>query len=141
MTKALCNESHVARYCSFSRLKDGHPEPAAFMIRNDESFLSTNWIEYFEMPDLKKGMKKVRDEFQKHHNMTKKGRFVVLNVGDTKKTIKIGHGTELRIEDLQEESYPSHTGIWFLQEDNLVISTILSEMVRPHNIHPGTNEA
>lgn len=139
MTKALCDESHVARYCPFSRLKDGRPEPAAFELRNDESFLSSNWIEYFGMSDLENGMKKVRDEFQKHHSMTKKGRFAVLNVGDAKKTIEIEHGTELRIEDLQEEDYPSHAGIWFLQEDNLVISTILSEMVRPHNIHPGTN--
>ena len=141
MTKALCDESHVARYCTFSRLEDGHPLPAAFSIRSDEDFLSSNWIEYFDMTDLENGMKKVREEFQKHHSITKKGRFVVLNVGDTKKTIKIEHGTELWIEDLQEEDYPSHAGIWFPQEDNLVISTMLCEMVKPHDIHPGTDEA
>ena len=141
MTKALCNDSHVARYCPFTRHQDEQPLPAAFELRNGEVFLSSNWIEYFDMPNLISGMRKVRVEFRKHHNMTKNGRFAVLDVGDTKKTIKSEHDTELLIEDLQDEDYPSHASINFSPEDNLVIPIILSEMVKPCDMYSGTNEA
>ena len=114
-------------------------QPLSFvMVR---FFLSSNWIEYFDMPNLISGMRKVRVEFRKHHNMTKNGRFAVLDVGDTKKTIKSEHDTELLIEDLQDEDYPSHASINFSPEDNLVIPIILSEMVKPCDMYSGTNEA
>ncbi len=139
MTKPLCSDSHVARYCSATRLNGNNlPMPAAFEFRDDENFLSSNWIEYFGMPDLERGMKKVREEFGRHHSTTTNGRFAVLNVGDAKKTINSEHDNELRIEDLQEEDYPSHTGIWF-PRDTLGIALTLSKMVKPEDMHSGIN--
>ncbi len=114
MTEPLSSDNPVARYCLASRLgKNNLPIPGAFEFRDGEKFLSSNWIEYFDMVDLESGMKKVRDEFGRHHSITSNGRFAVLNVGDAKKTVNSEYGIELEIEDLQEDDYPSHTGIWF----------------------------
>ena len=140
MTKALCSDSHVGRYCSFSQHENELPLPTAFELRDDEEFLSANWIECFCMSNLTSGMKKVREEFKKHHGMTENGRFAVLNVGDARKTIYAEYDTALRIEDLQDENYPSHTSIWW-PPDTLEIAITLSEMVKPHDMHPGVTEA
>ena len=140
MTKGLCSDSHVARYCLYSKHSDERPMPAAFELRGNEEFLSSNWIEYFDMHDLESNLNKVRDEFEKHHSMKKNGRFAVLNVGDVKNIIEFEHGTKLRIEDLEEEDYPAHAGVW-LPPDHFEIALTLSEMVKPGDMYPGTNEA
>ena len=139
MTKPLCSYNHVARYCSATRLSNGFPMPAAFELRDDEDFLSSNWIEYFGMMDLELGMNKVREEVCKHHSTTENGRFAILNVGEAKKTISHKHGVELRIEDLEEKDYPSHTGIWF-PRDVLGIALALSEMIKQQDMHSGINQ-
>lgn len=42
------DDHHVVRYCPLRVLdNDGRPTLVAFDLRDDESYLSVNWLEYF----------------------------------------------------------------------------------------------
>jgi hypothetical protein len=42
---------HVARYCKASTVEDGEISAAAFMLREDERYLSVNWLEELKLPN------------------------------------------------------------------------------------------
>ena len=139
MTRELYDSNHVARHCSPMRINaNGTPHPSAFQIKKNEQFLSVNWIEYFGKVNPADNVAKVGEEVCKHRDISSKsGRFAV-GVGDAKRTIAEKHNKILSFKDLQENSYPSHAGVYGYTACDLSVAHTLSEMVRPNDMYPGT---
>lgn len=118
---------HVSRYCSPLKVgKDDRPLPAAFDIGASEEYLSVNWIEYFKMPSLDKGMKMVEDKLSKNYTIKEKGLFAVFNIGDAKAVINQYSETAARIEHIPEPNNESHAGIYGYTSNDLDVTTALS---------------
>ncbi len=77
----------------------------------------------------------MRKELLKHRSTTKRERFAVLNVKDTKSIIKKEFDIILSIKDLQQEDYPSHAGIWGYTNDDDVLHE-LSKIVENDYVYP-----
>ncbi len=77
----------ISRYCRPSSLgEDGLPLASAFELREDrDEYLSVNWVEFFNAPDLAKAIDYIRLTFrEKGFRISHNGRFVSLQVGKVK---------------------------------------------------------
>ena len=134
------DDDHVARYCSPRTVEDGVPTAFAFLLRSTEEYLSVNWLECFEMPDLAGSVDCVREVFQnKGYGLSKKGCFVVLNIGNTKFLILNTIGEIPRFVHLPGKYDMSHAGIFFRVEKSLEVAGNLAMQVRldPQSTYPG----
>lgn len=135
MPKELYDDSCVTRQCASSKVSNGRPMPAAFQLGSHE-FLSVCWLEYFGMPNQKANMIKVQKEVAKHREIRAKDQFAVLNVYEIKKTLSDMYKLAVWIEDLEEDEFPSHTGIRGYTDADFDVAIILSDMVEEHNMYP-----
>lgn len=104
---------HVSRYCKPLSIEDGLPGAEAFELRNNEKYLSVNWLEYFSTPDLAQAIDCVRQAFRnKGYSVGIKGRFVSLKVCKLKEVISNHTDLSVRIVRIPEENDPSHCGVY-----------------------------
>ena len=91
-------EDHVARYCKPRTIQDGVPGSTAFELREGEPHLSVNWLEFFGQNDREAHIGYVcRSFIDKGYQLSRNGRFAVLNVGESKHKIKTGAEIDARI--------------------------------------------
>ena len=136
-SQAIPNEHHVARYCSGSLHQYGKVLPAAFELRDGESYLSVNWLEYFGLVTFDAALARIcADKHGLGFNIRKTGRFAVLNVGIIRSlTESLSELSEtiqpLTVTHLPEATDKSHSGIGGYPDDNLyfLVRDLLSEKV------------
>ena len=121
-------DHHVARYCSPRNIAAGIPSYEAFLLRLDEAFLSTNWLEYFHDSDRQFQMSGIRQALSgKGFRVSRNGRFAVLNVGYSINRVR---RVALRFTLLGQARDPSHAGIFGYLPIDADIALLLSESVR-----------
>lgn len=131
------NDDQIARYCKPSCVEDGVPLVTAFLPRNDESYLSVNWLEYFRATNPSAAVDRVRDVFcKKGYGLRPNGRFAVLNVGAAKMAVYGAMRRALRIEHLPLADDDSHAGIVGYSSDDLAVALELAALVGPRDVHP-----
>ena len=98
------------------------------MLRLDEAFLSTNWLEYFHDSDRQIQMSGIRQALSdKGFRLSRNGGFAVLNVGYSTNRVQ---RVALRFTLLGQARDPSHVGIFGYFPIDADIALILSESVR-----------
>ena len=109
---------------------------AAFRLRQDEEYLSVNWVEYLGAPDLPAAVERIREVFRrKNYALRANGRFVVLNVGAAKTAVYEGIGYSLRFDHLPLDDDQSHAGIFGYTADDLAVAAELAVLVAPQDVH------
>ena len=125
-------EHHVARYCSPRNIAEGVPSYEAFLLRLNETFLSTNWLEYFHDSDRQTQVSGIRQALSdKGFRVSRNGGLAVLNVGDS---INCVQQVALRFTLLGQARDPSHVGVFGYFPIDADIALVLSESVR--ELHP-----
>ena len=84
----LPDDGHVVRYVKPSLVDGEVIDGGAFVLREDETGLSVNWLEYFGANDELRQVDEVRNLFRL--KLAKNGRFARLNVSDTKQQVSAG---------------------------------------------------
>ncbi len=135
------DDDHVLRHCPGGRIgRDGDPKPAAFMLRENEEYLSVNWLEHSGQPDLAAAVRHAEGAVGRFRQLRKSCRFAVLNVGAVKTAIATHAGIALRVEHLPLEGNPSHSGIFgHAAADRILaldIANELAALVRREDMHP-----
>ena len=131
-TEALRPEHNVARYCRPRSLADGRPTADAFLLRDRESFLSTNWLEFFNQSDRKLQISGVRNAlYRKNFRVNPNGTFAVLNVGLTVRQIS---GPDLYFMPLGDTNDPSHTGVFGYEAGDTDAAAAIAKLVT--ELHP-----
>ena len=108
----LSSQHNVARYCRRRWIMHGGVSRDAFLLREGESYLSTNWLEHFHESDRQAQLTGIRDALASKFTMDADGRFAILNVGHAIHRIMSWHGVQLRFQALGQAHDPSHTGIF-----------------------------
>ena len=136
--RELSSVHSVARYCSKRRLgDDGLPLESAFLLDDDELYVSTNWLEYFHPYDRPFQIDCVRQSLiAKHFTIRRSARFAVLNVGTAIAVCKDKLNLDIRFLTLGESHDPSHTGIFGLPEGNEETAQVLARSVSPTEVYP-----
>ena len=128
----LDSEDNVARYCAPRKIVEGMPSFEAFLLRDGEDFLSTNWLEYFHVSDRQLQMLGVRHALDgKGFHTNVNGVFAVLNVGYSTGQVR---DATLIFRLLGQDVDPSHTGVFGYQvsDTNTAIALSLSVL----GVHP-----
>lgn len=138
----LPDADHVARYCKPSAVDDtGLPMAVAFKPREDDQYLSVNWLEYFGVRESVAAVQHVRDVFRnKDFSLRSRGRFVVINVGSAKVIVREALGKQLRIDHQPLENDPSHAGIHGYGADDLAVAVELATLVNRGDVHAAVTE-
>ena len=130
------DSDHVSRYCKPSAMEDGLPLVAAFLMRQGESYLSVNWLEYLRTRDLSSAVDMVRARFLKQsYGLKANGRFVVLNVGRCR-SAALRIQRHLRIKHIPLKADDSHSGIYGMSEDGFSVATEMRALVCQDDVHP-----
>ena len=128
---------HVARYCRPRDIADGIPRENAFILRSDETYLSTNWLEYFHESDRNVQIAGVNQALtDKRFRVANSGAFAVLNVGAAIVACWEERNLEIRFTRLGESGDPTHTGIFGYTVEDTDTAATLARQVR--EVYPAT---
>ena len=132
------DDDHLSRYCKPTAVgRDGLPTTAAFELRENEEYLSVNWLEFFGLKDLGAAVERVREAFRrKGFRVRRNGRFVVIGVGSARAAVESAVGRPARIEHLPLDDDESHAGLSGYTSQDLSAAVELRMLVRGENVHP-----
>ena len=138
---------HISRYVPYSKLvSDGTKvSGAAFQLRENEDYLSVNWLEYFGFNDRILEISEVRKAFvAKGYSLRRTAKFAVLAVGELKLYIEqeTNGKTKLQVihKPIQPED-PSHSGIFGVPADEPIISDLMAELVNDDSLFPAVSSS
>ena len=135
----LEDRHNVARYCGEQALhkQSSLPKTAAFKLRDDEEYLSVNWLECFHERGFEIALIGIRCALKrKGRTIGAKSQFATLNVGIIRNVIsQLGYAP--RIIRKAEEFDESHAGIYVRREKALVTAYELARLVRRADMYPG----
>ena len=140
----LPNEDNIVRYARPKQVRDGEVDGTAFILREVESGLSVNWLNYFE------GMAKAEqlDEVRRliRLKVSPNGRFAELNVGTTLRQIS-GELSAIRVvrspldAEGSFEADPSHSEVLGLPSRDTAEAEMIGDMLAEciERVHSGTS--
>ena len=109
----------------------------AFILREQESYLSTNWLEHFHPADRDVQLAGVRQTLRdKGFRVAHTGHFVALNVGNAVDQCRRRMSLEIRFINLGAAHDPSHTGIYGLEPNVARAARVLAQAVNPAEVYP-----
>lgn len=141
--EALPGGDNVARLCGGSHLdpETGKPAPGAFMLREDESYLSVNWLEYFAQHSHEDRLSEIRQALASKRTVGKTAILALLNVGLAIR--QVGNNplltfTHEPIEPPEQPVDQSHSGINNIRSFEQEVAEKLSHAV--HEVCPAKAE-
>jgi hypothetical protein len=129
----LPNSASIVRLCGGSHVReDGTIAPTAFRAREDENYLSVNWLDFFAPSDRPAQIAAVRRALESKRNIGSKARLARLHVGSIHAVSSSGNAfvtLEVRHEPEALPPDPSHSGIYGTQPDDLAVQERLANLV------------
>jgi hypothetical protein len=123
----LPSSNHVSRYCGGIHIaEDGRILPTAFHLRPQDESVSVNWLESLQQNDRASQIREVRQRLEIKLRNTAK--IAVLNVGEASEHVRKG-GFEIRILHEPKPNDDSHSGIFGIHQNELVISMLIAEKI------------
>ena len=153
---AICDEHHVARHLSGSRIEKGTDRPArgAFLPKDDEREVSVGWLEFDGGSDQEAQLDRVRGFMGARRMFRNSCRLAVLSAGAARRVVREAledcgpriEGEPLRIiEDPveAEPADPSHALIVLpeLPQHRELAAVALKDLVRREDMHEARVEA
>lgn len=127
------DQDHIARYCSPIHAPGGKIQATAFMLRQSDTSLSVNWLEYFQCSSRHRAIAELRKVYSaKKLTIKVDGRIAVLNVGEVRMQVLTESPDRRILEVLHDpkENDPSHSGIYNLRYDDELIAELILETIR-----------
>ena len=138
---AIPDTYHVSGYGRPATIQDGRIMPAAFKFRDNEDYISVNWLEYPMAPDWDSAINMIREAlYRKNFSIKHNGKFVVLNVGDIKEIVHKFIGVVPKVEHLPTEYDASHAGIFRFNATDALIVLLIARLARNSSTYPGVVE-
>lgn len=134
----LAPQHHVARYCRGRDLDErGRVRDSAFLLRDGEEYVSTNWLEPFHPADRGIQIAGVRQTLlDKGRRVARSGHFIVLNVGASVALCQNRLNLAVQFINLGEAHDLSHTGIYGLAADKARAAQVLAQSISPAEVYP-----
>lgn len=142
----LPNEDHVVRYISKNKIlrdEDGNVLgvlPQAFALRELESNLSVNWLEYFKKNDRSENVKALVENMRQNIDV-KKGAFAIANVAKIIEAANQRQFNQVKVvHSPQKPNNLSHSSIIRMPQNNddelmlLLSVNVFSEVVQNKDI-------
>lgn len=124
---------HIARYCKPKHTLDGQIQATAFMLRSDEESLSVNWLEFLNCSNKESEIAEIRRIYStKFSKIGTNAKIVILNVGKVREGVRNESPDRRNLEVLHDPAMgdPSHSGIYNLRQNDVLIAEIILETIR-----------
>lgn len=129
------DKDHISRYCKSSFVEDGQIQATAFMLRNDEEYLSVNWLEFLKCTNRGHEITEIRNIYSAKLKVGAHAKIAVLNVGEVREKVKT-ESLDMRNLDIKHEPIDvppiidhSHSAIYNLKQDDELIAELMLEVV------------
>ncbi|HUU53065.1 MAG TPA: hypothetical protein VMW44_00325 [Candidatus Bathyarchaeia archaeon] len=123
----LPDQDHISRYCAPKTAPDGQPTGASFMLRQDQKFLSVNWMEYFGDIGIDAQINKIREYIEL--SLAASGLFAVLNVGEIIDQVQRNSERQLAVLYEPTPGDPSHSGVYGYRYEDDLVADLIAEFV------------
>jgi hypothetical protein len=128
---------HVTRLCGGSHLReDGTIAATAYKPRPGETYLSVNWLEFFQDKDREGALAEVRSALAGKRKVGGTSRLAISNVGSMRAVIRQESSTrtELTVRHEPEEgperpADPSHSGLYGILDDDMTVPELIAANV------------
>lgn len=135
MGKELPLQDHTARYCPGSKLtEDGGIAPTAFHLRQEEVYLSVEWLECLAQPSRVDEIKEVINILSGKLRLGNSAKIAVLNIGTVCHHVREASMYSVRFLREPEPDDPAHSGIHDTIQDEMMIAELIAERVA--QMHP-----
>jgi hypothetical protein len=127
------DSDHITRYCGGSQInEDSTISGAAFHLREGESYLSVNWLEFLQLGNRDAEIKELRRVLSSKLRVGAKASIAILNVGELRRYVfsESPDSRDLQVRHEPEPDDPSHSGIFNLAMDDDLISDLIAEVVQ-----------
>jgi len=124
---------HISRYCSGMRCtEEGQVTGAAFLPREDEEYLSVNWLEFLKLNNRQEEIQEVRRVLDSKLTLGTRAKIAVLSVGEILEYVltQSPDSRELNVLHEPEETDPSHSGISGFQHDDDLIADLIVDVIQ-----------
>ncbi len=128
-------DHHVSRYCRGGSLLNGEVTGASFFLKDDEEYLSVNWLEFLGLDNRDGEIEEVRRVLATKLTLGSTAILAVLNVGDTQDHVRQNSqdDRDLRVlhrpDEPPDKPDPSHSGIFDTKRDEQLIAELIAEIV------------
>ena len=137
---SIPDDNHILRYISLNKLRKDENDKVigilgeAFKLRNGESYLSANWLEYFTGSHDEQVTDAIK-EFRKHFDVRSKAGFAIGNVDDIKavcadkrncKIHVVSYPTTKKSLDGKPYKNKSHVAVKSLPADDIELLELLA---------------
>lgn len=131
----------TGRYCPGSTiLEDGRVSPTAFHLRPGESYLSVEWLEFFNQPTRADEIRKVVEILSTKLRIGASAQIGVTNVEDVCRHVVKSSGVQIRFLHEPEPGDPAHSGIHDTDQDEMLIAELIVEkLVEAHPVRAFRN--
>ena len=123
----LPDQDHISRYCAPKNAPDGQPTGASFMLRQDEEFLSVNWMEHFGDIGQEAQLTEIRESITL--SLAASGIFAVLNVGEIINQVQRNSERELAVLHEPTPDDLSHSGVHGYGHEDDLVADLIAEVV------------
>ncbi len=133
MGDKIPEQDHIARYCQSSKVEDGQVQPSAFMLRPTDNCLSVNWLEVLDCSSRESEINEIRGIYaHKFNRLGARSLIAILNVGEILQKVYEESEDKRKLEILHdpEDDDPSHSGIYKLKHNDMLIAELILETVR-----------
>lgn len=127
--ESIPNADHVLRHVNGRLIQGEDIDGSGFRLRENESNLSFNWMEYYRNHSPDEQIQLIRDTFPL--KLKNKDKFVKLNVGSAKSHVN-GEHPQKKIVDFLEDAtpvVPSHCLMTCESDMDAVIGDLLAECI------------
>ena len=136
----LSDHHNVARHCGEQAISEfnGLPKAAAFKLRDDETYLSVNWLECFHEHNFDIALIGIRCAMTRNdRTIGARSQFATLNVGNARNAIyqKLEYVPQIirKVKEFDE----SHAGIYVRREKAGIVAFELAKQVRRTSMYSG----
>jgi len=113
------------------------PTSEAFLLREGEEFLSTNWLEYFHESERVAQLEGVKQALtNKGFQIGSTAFFAVSNVGSAISICRDYLALDIFFSTTGELADPSHTGIYGYVSLNACTAALIAASASPNEVYP-----
>jgi len=124
---------NIARFCKRTQVSDGQIQATAFMLRNNETGLSVNWLECLNCSNREREIDELRNIYlRKNLNVKIGSKIAILNVGEVREKVRSESTDPKNLEVFHDPSPvdPCHSEIVNLKPDDEEIAELILLTVR-----------
>ncbi len=127
------DQHHITRLCNPKHIEGGLIQATAFMLRSSEESLSVNWLEFLNCISRRSEIVEIRNIYSKKFiKVGARAQIAVLSVGEIREKVltESPDGRKLEVFHDPEVNDPSHSGVYNLKDDDILIAELILETVR-----------